>query len=88
LRLPRNVPVKIAASGLPPEVITPTKANWDAPEKSRRDKTQASATVKCPATAIDPNATPAAPTEIPTPRESLFTDTPTFCLNPMGFGER
>jgi len=78
--------VTIALKALPPELMTATKENCDAPEKRTKERKQAWATVKWSATATAPNATPAAPTAKPTLRESRCTDTPLFCPNPEGLG--
>lgn len=74
----------MAVIGLPPDPITPTTANCEAPENMSKDKRQACSTEKPFATAAAPNATPLAPTVMETLSESRKVgekclDTRTFC---------
>ena len=57
-RIPSSEAVAIPLIALPPAPITPTTANWEAPENVRRDKRQLCTTEKPLATAAAPNATP------------------------------
>ena len=74
LRLPSRSAVNAPASGLPPEAMTPMKANWDAPVNTANDMAQACQTSSPAPVAIAPNDTPYAPVASPTPRESTTTD--------------
>ena len=56
--VPSNADVAIALIALPPEPITPTAANCDAPEKVNSENKQACQTEKPAATAAAPKAAP------------------------------
>lgn len=58
LRKPRRVAVAIPDRALPPDPITPTSANWDAPEKVSRESRHV-------CKIENPAATPAAPKAMP-----------------------
>ena len=60
--------------GAPPAAITPTRANWLAPVKTRNDRAQVWATDSPDATETAPKPTPYAPVATPTPRLSRMID--------------
>ena len=57
-RVPSSSPEIAAKAGFPPEAITPTSANWEAPVKTSSDSAQDCHTSR-------PAATEMAPKEIP-----------------------
>jgi hypothetical protein len=57
-RVPSNAAVAMALAATPPDAITPTAANWLAPEKVRSEKRQVCRTEKPPATPAAPKAVP------------------------------
>ena len=58
LRVPSSSPERAPKSGVPPEPITPTRANWEAPVNTSRESAQDCHT-------SSPLATEIAPKEIP-----------------------
>ena len=59
-----------AAAGVPPELMTPTAANWDPPVKTSRDMSWVWATLNPVATAKTPKAAPKTPTAKATTKPS------------------
>ena len=58
LRVPSSSPDSAAKAGLPPDAITPTRANWEAPVNTSSDSAQDCQTSSPAATEIAPKETP------------------------------
>jgi hypothetical protein len=58
LRVPSKTAVAAPDNGAPPDATTPTKANCEAPVKTKRLRAQACQTLSPEATAIAPNDSP------------------------------
>ena len=58
LRVPSSNPETAARTGAPPDAITPTRANWEAPVNTSRESAQDCHTSSPAATEIAPKESP------------------------------